>query len=583
MSELKFATEEAAIQHLSNITGQRILIAGWFTNFWTKAGEKLGIVSKEYGEAKRLTDNLADALAELAVEIQDNTSAFAHAKSTGDINSKIKAISRGKTFGDIKKFLSALNDLVFDIPEGDDATREIYRDADKKIMGDIKPKLREALNVYQDLAAELKDMHRAVKHAEGIDQITDGIAKKLFGPGGAISTVLDGVMGHSARVNASVNKELKFATKKEAIQHLADITESRIKIAQDVPIYQEDARGDDPSDMYSSLRSIVKNNDGKWRSDKQANFIINKAKRGKTPNHYMKSTLNSKKPDSDADVIIITEMNYNPGGNFGKHGRLIQYAYWVDQLGVIQEAKIKAHHGGRDVGGASRGSTIEKITFTRPADLEEKAKALGEENKAKNKDWFDKNKEDVELVLKNLAGNDFFSRVINSLKNGEIPNEKWMDKAIEEAKHKDEHADAEPFPTERTKMTDFKIDVETAKETESSFEGRISYQIALIGRVPGYAEKGYIKIGQRTFEKWMDKAGVSNFKDVEGKTLTLKGTFNSNGKMIFGSRVNIVKMEDNASKAASTNEELKFASIKEAMQYLANLTGERITVDVEEK
>jgi len=68
------------------------------------------------------------------------------------------------------------------------------------------------------------------------------------------------------------------------------------------------------------------------------------------------------------------------------------------------------------------------------------------------------------------------------------------------------------------------------------------------------------------------------FNGFQGKTLTLKGTFNSNGKMIFGSRVNIVKMENSASKAASTNEEIRFASTSEALQHLADLTGKRVTI-----
>jgi hypothetical protein len=93
------------------------------------------------------------------------------------------------------------------------------------------------------------------------------------------------------------------------------------------------------------------------------------------------------------------------------------------------------------------------------------------------------------------------------------------------------------FPVEPTKM-EIKLKVTKVKEDWVS-RGVYGDQhvIILMGEVEGYREFGYIRLGATTAFKFAD-----NPEDLKGKTVLLRGTFNSNGKMVFGKRVRPVKV-----------------------------------------
>ena len=362
-------------------------------------------------------------------------------------------------------------------------------------------------------------------------------------------------------------EELKFASTDRAIQYLANLTGKRIKVATSTTPSISFMDGSDSPDLYSSLKSIVKDG-GKWKSEKQANFILNAIKKYSKSNLRYINKLSSYNPDTQAEYIAITAMNYNPKGKFGKHERKLMYAYWVDKIGIIQEAKLKVDHkyqymdpndpnlyGAKDI-----FEKVESVTWKRDI-FEKQEENLTEENKEKNKEWFESNSKDVELVLKHLSTITEYRKLINKLKTYTIPDKDEWNKAVKIVEYKEENKDEKEFPKNWTKMDNLEIIVESSKPSEYTFKGRNVLQFKIIGRVPGYSEKALIKLGEKTFKKWTKKNNIetpSDNKDtLKGSRLILKGDFKSDGNEITSNRATVVKIEDGGEVGKTIVEEEK--------------------------
>jgi hypothetical protein len=131
---------------------------------------------------------------------------------------------------------------------------------------------------------------------------------------------------------------------------------------------------------------------------------------------------------------------------------------------------------------------------------------------------------------------------------------------LDEAKRRKKGEKLDAYPTEPTKDT-LQMKVSKTKWTSKSFSTgwttRSSDYLTIMGDVKGYPEFGYISLSMTQVQKVMDKKGLDASvneiygnddlpKKIEnlfiGKTVTISGTFNSNGKMIFGKRVKVDKI-----------------------------------------
>jgi hypothetical protein len=316
-------------------------------------------------------------------------------------------------------------------------------------------------------------------------------------------------------------------------------------IVAEMPTYN-----DHSGDLYRSLRSLVKSNNGLWKSEKQGKFILRKLASGfdKISPQLMKIIKKIRTPEGTRG-IILTSTVYSGGGQFGRKSRVLDYAYWVDSHGIIQEAKLARKYYDKMGGGSELSGQIKK-TWSRPASL---GIEVDEEQAEDVKDWYKKNRKKVSLILKHLKDEPYHARVVGILETGMmIPDERDWNMALGEAMRRQKHKGEQPFPVrEKVKIAGLELKVQRVKQTSKEYGYHMSDYYAFMGDIKGYPEFGYIQIGALSFEKWFDKKfgipegayGPEIFemiqKKIVGKTLILDGTFTSNGKMIFGSRVKV--------------------------------------------
>lgn len=302
------------------------------------------------------------------------------------------------------------------------------------------------------------------------------------------------------------------------------------KTFEDIPV------GQDMADTYRGLRSLVKSNKGLWKSDKQGKFMLNLVRRQGDKTGYYHKLAKSKAPDGTE--AVISSMMIIP---YGRKTRFLTYVYWLDRFGIIQEAKVKYKYD--DKSGSSQAMGI-SITWKRPKDVQE---SLVFEDTEEEK-WFKEKDKLIKKIIPILGDHDFFGKFVNKLKEGERPSEKIWGMMLQEVDRLERSEGAESFPTTPFKG-EIQLKVNKVKEKDKEFSTGYSVKtttyISLIGEVIGYKELGYIMITENSARKTLFKDDDFHSEEeyeslLKRRTVTLRGTFNSNGKMIFGKRVKIV-------------------------------------------
>jgi hypothetical protein len=179
--------------------------------------------------------------------------------------------------------------------------------------------------------------------------------------------------------------------------------------------------------------------------------------------------------------------------------------------------------------------------------------------------WFSRHKKEVAEAIKMLKGERFFDKWVTKLEGNErVPDKIWT-MIVEEVARRKAAKGKRSFMEEngrsKVKIDGFVVDVKRLKFTVSEMYG--TGHVNIMGDSPDYAEFCYIKLSAGTIAKklGLDEYDVNGFlraadgeitmtddyekagKKIESKLVkrqvTLKGTFSTNGKMIFGSRVSI--------------------------------------------
>jgi len=96
MESLSFASEDEAVQYLSNKLEKNVIIAGAWTDIWTKAGEIIKLLPNEYASIKRSLSNLEGNLEDLASEIDSNIKSFSFPGDIAQVAHQL-TISKGTT------------------------------------------------------------------------------------------------------------------------------------------------------------------------------------------------------------------------------------------------------------------------------------------------------------------------------------------------------------------------------------------------------------------------------------------------------------------------------------------------------
>lgn len=329
------------------------------------------------------------------------------------------------------------------------------------------------------------------------------------------------------------------------VVELPEQVEEALQESVDFRIYDEQAASDEPSDMYMTLRNLATRNNGLWKSDRQGKFLLSQIKQnGKLvgqSDSYAHDVAKKFAPDGTlAAAYVQTWVSGIGGRRFGKNSRRMGYMYFLDNFGIIREVKTDF---GYDTEG---GSWVKghKITFERPESV---AANLPTSEDSPDAKWFVANRETVDKVIDALRKDAYFGKFIVELMAGEKPNDKTWEMLVREMEKRT--AGYPPFPTLPTKM-EITLKVTKAKWEDRAFQGHISSVFTFMGDVEGYAEFGYINVGsestKKAFIKYLSEAGSFDAiaKAAVGKTLKMRGTFNSNGKMIFGKRVSILSVTE---------------------------------------
>lgn len=333
---------------------------------------------------------------------------------------------------------------------------------------------------------------------------------------------------------------------------MQDVAAALLDVAQSLMASEKREAGvkftvDSKGEFFASLRSLVKNR-GLYKSDAQGKFLLRQAKRGVRLDTDMyvfyAKQIKRLMPAGTVGVIVTEYLK-----EFGRKTRFLTYIYWLDDHGVIQEAKV--HYKYDDIDGGAQGIKA-NVTFERPSDLADEFGVTEHPDDA----WFREHADEVTEVIEALKGDNFFGKWVKYLEVGDTVPPKIWDMMVEEVARRKRTEGAASFPTGKNKMT-IQLKVSRVKYKKSSFSTgwntSTTDHIVLMGDVVGYREFGCIKVTAKKIAKqlglddevwsedFFDRLEDAAAKQLIGRTVALTGTFSSNGKMIFGSRVTMVK------------------------------------------
>ena len=208
MEELVFASEDEAIQYLSDQSKEKILIAGLWTNVWTKAGEWFVGLDKEYAEFKRILSNLEDNLGGLSKELNKNISAFA---APGKITHAAHQLNNAKGLMSVK----LLGQFLVGV--------------DKLFEGSNKlPSLQKSLDEYKKLLKTYKDTSVEAKYEQKLQEVVGESISSMVREN--LKSVLDSIVSSGVKAGPVF---ASFDSEKDAIQFLSDSTGMKVVIASD--------------------------------------------------------------------------------------------------------------------------------------------------------------------------------------------------------------------------------------------------------------------------------------------------------------------------------------------------------------
>ena len=319
----------------------------------------------------------------------------------------------------------------------------------------------------------------------------------------------------------------------------------------------------DNTDVVRSLLSLVKSNEGKYKSDKQGSYYVRAYGRGGHGiSDVSRSQVNSNVPTGTEFAIKYEEL-LNARRYGGKH-RWRVYVFYMDSWGIIKciqiryrmkDTQVERHNdrtGERWTAWESEPVGVKKVElkFERPShawDEVEQAKA-GKVDEYQI--WYDANKERVETLLREFEPRDNFSKdIFEKLKDGMLLSENQLGSLWDSY----EASTGDDYPLGPIKDT---INLKVKKVDMR--DGTYGSYYVVMGMVKGYAQFGFIRLGDAAFDKFADSImgeppprrvdglGGGTFYNVEnvsaaarGRTIEISGTFESNGDMIFGKRVKI--------------------------------------------
>jgi hypothetical protein len=244
--ELKFASTSEALQHLADETGQKIIIAGWWTDAWTTMGIPLtwmtDDIKKEYFVMKRAAVALVKPLSKLGELLGNNSSPYMKNKDIADwisqlknTNTVITSDSKKKDLiGKISDFTLFIQNFLTDQGKTEDPEkRKLYQQMqnNSKIIKEgynvriIAERVQEA---YKKLDKKLAEEFQKNKTQKSENYVTKALHLMKQAVGEELSKVKSGKFG-DALGNMS-RAALAFDDEQEAIQHLSDLTNSRVVI-----------------------------------------------------------------------------------------------------------------------------------------------------------------------------------------------------------------------------------------------------------------------------------------------------------------------------------------------------------------
>jgi len=126
------------------------------------------------------------------------------------------------------------------------------------------------------------------------------------------------------------------------------------------------------AEIAQSLNSLCKYSNGKWKSEKQARFLLNQLDTYRNPDaaHWASRY----KPEGHYVAVLITHKLEAYGHREQSKIRYVAYFFLVDEIGVKARAKVKYDH---KKGGIVASSADE--TFLRPDTDVDKALDMGQE------------------------------------------------------------------------------------------------------------------------------------------------------------------------------------------------------------
>jgi len=245
MSELKFSSSDEAIQYLSDYTQSRVVVAGLWTDVWTRMAWPATLtkrIEKEYLIIKRMVARVTDEFK--AIKIKNNRTNKTESINKflesltiyPEFNSLVKKLNSNKTVNNLKAFFKATEGFLKNPPTNSEELKKILiEDADERGINEVKEAFTMAKIQLAKVEEKKRELIAAAKETfqkERTQKNEDSLEKAVQSINKAISEEISKILNvmFQTSLSKAIKSSIEFEDESQAIQHLSDLTSKKIII-----------------------------------------------------------------------------------------------------------------------------------------------------------------------------------------------------------------------------------------------------------------------------------------------------------------------------------------------------------------
>jgi hypothetical protein len=190
---------------------------------------------------------------------------------------------------------------------------------------------------------------------------------------------------------------------------------------------------------FATLRSAIMKNEGLWKNPNIIHYLKSPYEREDGNESQLEQAIKRHVKPTDLGCVV-TSINLNPETFRGKY-RIKEDAFIYDEHGVRLHFKVKNNYPEKPYTVTNRdGEKYQKVEVTKKFNSLElvwerspETQRKIDETPNKDADWFEENKDKVELILSRVPENRFNEKQLSDLKKNKKIDDKQLDRLYDEA------------------------------------------------------------------------------------------------------------------------------------------------------